>query len=118
MDEILSTVDERDAEAALRQAILSLRLSLAQFEILIEQIGDLDEKVTDLQATKAIPRLRDAFQSLVKERHRFETDVYGRSGAIGAAPIDLEAARTEVRKLLACLRTDGCAGDVSEGPEP
>lgn len=118
MDANLPSVDERDAEAALRQAILSLRLRLAHFEGLIEQIGQFDEKVTDTQATKAIIRLRDAFQSLIKERQRFETDVYGRTGACGAAPIDIAAARAEVGRLLDCLRADGGAGGISVEPEP
>ncbi len=118
MDAILPSVDERDAEAALRQAILSLNLTLADFEGLIQKIGHLDEQVTDTQATKAIVRLRDAFQSLIRERHKFETDVYGRTGAFGAAPIDVAAARTEVGRLLDCLRADGRAGEVSVEPEP
>jgi len=118
MDAILPSVDERDAEAALRQAILSLRLALADFEGLIERIGQLDERVTDTQATKAIVRLRETFQSLTRERLKFETDVNGRTGAFGTAPLDLAAARTEVGRLLDCLRADRRAGGISVEPEP
>lgn len=118
MDAILPSVDERDAETALRQTITSLKGALLQFEILIAKVGALDETVTDTEVNKTIIRLRETFGALTRERQRFEKEVNGRSGDLRVEPIDLDAARTEVGRLLDSLRAAGSAADVPGEPQP
>lgn len=114
MDADTSVVDERDAVAALRQVILSVRTALELFEDRIEELLTLDASLTDAETKKAVLRLRDAFQALIKERQSFEKEFYGRSGVGIAEPIDLDAARAEIGRLLDRIRDAPDPGRLPE----
>lgn len=115
MDTSLPPVDEADAEAVLRQAILSVRVALDVLEEAVLNVATLDVNVTDTQVSKAITRLRDSFQVLNRERQKFAGELLGRGGL---EPLDTGAARDEVGRLLDRLRAAGSAGSISGEPHP
>jgi len=116
MDAINSPTPEQDAEEALRHSIKSLKLALNSFEVLVDRIGALDETLKDSEVSRPIVRLKEAFHTLNRERHRFEAEVNGRSGPFICEPIDFEAARDEVGRLLDHLRAASDTGGVSGEP--
>lgn len=66
--------------------------------------GDLREAKVAAQAVKD---LRSAFQMVMDERTRVEKLRKQVAGSVGVGELDFDAARVEIGRRLACLRTAG-----------
>ncbi|MEL7106301.1 MAG: hypothetical protein AAGM21_10300 [Pseudomonadota bacterium] len=108
------SINERDAVATLRQAMLSVRVAVDLFEERVEEVLTFDASVTDAQTMKAITRLKEAFIKLSNERQNFEKEFYGRTGIGAVEPFDAKTARAEIGSLLDRIRKAGDQGSVSE----
>jgi hypothetical protein len=70
------------------------------------------EKAPD--AVRIVRDLKSALGPALAERERLEADLRKDAGLVGSYAIDFDAARHEIGRRLACLRT---AGDPGSFPE-
>jgi len=65
------------------------------------------------EAAKTVRLLAHATEMLIRERQRIDASLEKHTGVAGGYAIDFDAARSEVRRRMARLRSAGSGGDVS-----
>jgi len=100
-DSILETVKEHLKEVALD--IDACRNRLKHDPML--DAGDLKKLMADY---------RTITNNCVMEANRLEEQRKRRTGVVHDFALDFEAARSEIRQRMACLRRAGHAGEISE----
>ncbi|MGL5008936.1 MAG: hypothetical protein ACRC6I_03580 [Paracoccaceae bacterium] len=69
----------------------------------LEEAGDIAPKVAVTDAD----RFSEAFLRLMKQREQLGTLRHQTAGTVGGRTLDLDAARAEIGRRLACLRNGG-----------
>jgi len=69
------------------------------------------------ESEKIIREFGSAVRTLFREKQNIEAEVRKYGGVAGSGALDLEAARDEIRRRMACLRRAGGDGSVPSGTE-
>jgi tryptophanyl-tRNA synthetase len=79
-------------------------------------VGELDDGELGHvgEAKKILEDLKQALRIATQERERLESERKKRDGIVHDYAIDFDAARSEIGRRLACLRTAGGSGSVPE----
>lgn len=104
------------AEATLAAAVDLYEQAVIDLQDVIEKLK-MQTPVGESETKKSIGQLRLAVSLVLQERNRLEERRRKETGAKGAEALDFGAARDEVRRRLACLRTAGNTGTVSKESE-
>ena len=101
-----------------QQLLLGLGLDAFGDDLQTEGVGELDdgELVHVGEAGRILKELKQALQTANQERERLESERKKQAGIVGEYAIDFDAARLEIGRRLACLRTAGGQGSVSGQP--
>lgn len=103
-DSCLAAAEDLFREAVAAMSALKRRLKAG------ELVPEKETKIAVSEVSKAI-------QLVLTERHKLAKHSTNNAGVAGGYAIDLEAARDEIRRRMACLRRAGADGRLPGGVE-
>lgn len=114
MKAITPNGDAEIVDAAIEQVVYAVNIALARFREKLDEVEALETTTKDADVQKAIVRLREQYLVLVSERHKLNGKRDGKFGAGAVEPIDTDAARAEIGRLLDRIRHAGDPGSLPE----
>ncbi len=101
------------AEDMLSEAQENFQRASRALSTLVRGLEDGDTALSG-DAVKVLGNLRQALNTALAERERIESREKRDAGVVNDYAIDFDAARLEIGRRLACLRTAGGEGSVPE----
>jgi hypothetical protein len=117
-DAIIADEDLAYAERAAARALKALETATQLLERRLDRARAAQEDLSEDEVVKEVKAVLAAFQQAMQQEAKAReagSRKYGSGSAAG--PLDLDAARAEVRGRLARLRAAGGGGDVPRGAE-
>ncbi|MEM9708449.1 MAG: hypothetical protein AAF871_06605 [Pseudomonadota bacterium] len=108
--------DGGEADALVKAAEEVLRSAIINLNEHIDLLKDPASKLTETDSKKTYSRLVDAMRVFFNERQKRDTGTFGKGGAWGVEPLDLDDARDQVGRLLDRLRAHSTPRGVSGEP--